>query len=113
MMSKGGLVATTLWPYLPPLLHYAIVIGKEPSHSEYYCSTVVTAVCTCETQMQHNSPYFLIQYSYNTGRFEVSSTCIYSSHGGMTENTSTSLGVGFAMKYCYILNVKAVYSSLV
>ena len=76
-----------------------IVIGKEPSHSEYYSCTVVTAVCTYEIQMQHVSPHFLIQYSYNTGRFEVSNTCMYSSHGDKTKNTSR---LDFAMKYCYI-----------
>ena len=77
------------------------MISKEQSHSEYYCCTVVTVVCTCETQMQHNSPHFLIQYSNNTGRFEVSSTCIYSSHGDTTEYTPRSLGVRLTVKYCY------------
>ena len=94
--------------------HYSnIVIGKEPSH--YHCCTVVTAVCTmsCETQTHHNSPHFLIQYSKNIGKFKVSSTCTYRSHGDTTRNTPGSLGVGFAMKYCYtMLNAKAVCSLL-
>ena len=80
------------------------MISKEPSHSEYYYSTVVTVVCTCETQMHHNSPHFQIQYNYNISTFEVSSTCKYtcSSHGDTTKNIPGSLGVGFAMKYCYL-----------
>ena len=100
MMSKGGLVAPS---------YSNNMIGKEPSHSKYYyCCTMAIAVSKYETQKQYNSPHFLIQYSYNTGRFEVSSTCMYSSHGGMTKNTPGSLGVGFAMKCCYIM---LIYSS--
>ena len=88
MMPKGGLVATTLWPYLPLFLQKLaickIMIGKEPSHSECYCCTVLTAqVSACGTHMQHNSPHFLIQYSIATTLADLKSlthACMYSSH---------------------------------
>ena len=70
--SHNSVAISSPHPLTTIIIVCNIVIGKEPNHSEYYCCTVVTAVCTRETQMQYNSSHFLIQYSYNTGRFEVS-----------------------------------------
>ena len=74
-------------------------------------NTIAVLWSTQFVHVKHNSSHFLIQYSYNYSRFEVSSASTNSSHGDTTKNTPELLGVAFAMKYI-TLNVKAVYSSL-
>ena len=46
--SHNSVAISSPLPLTTIIILCNIVYGKEPSHSEYYCCTVVTAVCTCE-----------------------------------------------------------------